>query len=147
MEQLNTFDSFDKKNLRRRTLLPIWMKFFTWLFLIAGGFAITLPLVSLFLSNINLSIYGFATNQLWTFDGVTILIIFLFKGLVAFGLWFEKDWAIKLGIVDAVFGIIICLYSMFIQHSTWGNFDFNIRLEILVLVPYLIKLWKLKSIW
>lgn len=147
MEQLDIFDSFDNENLRRRTLLPFWIKVFTWIFLIAGIVALCIPIFGIFSSKIDLSIYGITTNQVWTFDGIAILIIFLFKALVAFGLWFEKDWAINLGILDAIFGIAFCLFAMFIQHSTWDNIDINIRLEILVLVPFLIKLWKLKSIW
>ncbi|WP_300672366.1 hypothetical protein [Soonwooa sp.] len=148
MEQLDIFDSFDSENIRRRTLLPLWMKIFTWIFLVTGvAAAVILPIASIFLTKIDLEIYGFYATQLWTFDGVAILLIFLLKGIVAYGLWFEKDWAIKLAIVDAILGIVICIYAMFIQYSTPEHFEVNLRLELVLLIPYLIKSWRLNSIW
>jgi len=74
---------------------------------------------------------------------------FYTKAITAFGLWFEKDWAIKLGQIDSVIGIIICIYVMCIYPFIYekAGFSFNLRLELLLLIPYLVKLSRIKSSW
>ena len=34
------------------------------------------------------------------------------KAITSYGLWMEKDWAVKFGIIDAVLGIIVCIVVM-----------------------------------
>jgi hypothetical protein len=69
--------------------------------------------------------------------------------MVAYSLWTEKNRAISLGIVDALVGIVICLYSMAIAPfvNNQPNFIFNFRLELVALIPYLIKLRKIRPHW
>ena len=134
---------------RRRKLLPWWIKVFTWLFLIFGGIVPIASIVGLFGVKFQLSIYGFETNDPLSLTGISLLLLFVFKGIVAFGLWTEKNWAILLGQVDAVLGIAICLVSMvFIPLFYIENgFHLNFRLELVILIPYIIKLQKIKEEW
>ena len=62
----------------------------------------------------DLSFYGFETNEPLTLIGILIISIMTLKVFSAYTLWFEKDYAIKLGKIDAIFGIVICLFSMFV---------------------------------
>ena len=150
MEQNSTLNEFDKKEkliTRRRDLLPLWIKIFTWIFLIFGVAGIIIPILGLFLDSIDLSLYGLATTQVFTPVGILIVALFLFKGVVAFGLWFEKDWAPQIAVYDAILGIIICGYLMLINPFISDNRNFTIRLELIPLIPYFLKMKKIQAPW
>ena len=129
---------------KRKDLLPGWIKVFMWIFLISGAlspFAFILGI----LGNITyLSLYGFETNEALSIPGVVITLLFALKGITSYGLLTEKDWAIKVGIADAVLGIVLCTASMVYVIINAG---FTLRLELLLLIPYLNKMLKIKGQW
>ncbi|HEX9511096.1 MAG TPA: hypothetical protein VF939_11490 [Puia sp.] len=137
------------KLVRRRDLLPWWMKVFIWIFIVMGGLSIPVFIIGLLGLHADLAFYGLETNQPISLIGILLMAVFLLKGVVSYGLWAEEDWAIVLGYVDAIAGILICLFVMFglpYLYPMEGS-KFTFRLEILLLVPYLIKLQRLKSQW
>lgn len=136
---------------RRRKLLPWWIRFFCWVFMIMGGitpFAIVLGILGF---SFNISLYGIETNTPLSVAGMGLTALFILKGATAFGLWTEKDWAIKLGYVDAIIGILVCIVVTFIQpmFDTSNGFmvSYSFRFELLFLVPYLYKLSKISPQW
>lgn len=141
------FDEFEKPVIIRRKLLPWWIKTFCWIFMILGVCAISALIGNLFTSNIQLSLYGFSSNYAYSGTGLFIIAIAVFKGFAAYSLWFEKLNAISIGKIDAICGIVICLASMFIHPFTSNDGHFPIRLEILLLIPYYIKLNKIEYEW
>ena len=139
----------DEYKVRRRSLLPVWMKVFIWFFMFAGAIAPFCIIAGLSGTTVQLSLYGLETTDAISLTGLLILALFFFKGIVAFCLWTEKKEAVTLGIVDAVLGIVICTYLMIIApfvDDSPGHVV-NIRLELVALIPYLIKLSKIKSQW
>lgn len=149
MEERSTFEEFDVKSnfVRRRDLLPVWIKIFIWLFLLGGFVGITIVMCGLFLSNTALSIYGIEANHPYTLAGFFIILLIIYKGIVAYGLWFEQPWAPKAAIIDAIAGIAICVIMMVIIPFTVPNINFTVRLELIPLYFYLIKMQKIKSTW
>ena len=128
----------------RHKLLPTWIKVFSWIFLIYG---IAMPIViiwGLITHNFAASIYGLDSFSLYSISGITIIAIFILKAIVAFSLLKYKDWGVKLGVIDALFGILFCaaimLYELF-QGSL------NFRLELIALIPYFIQLKSIKKEW
>ena len=97
----------------------------------------------------SLSLYGFATTDPLSLVGLFIITLFMVKGLAAVSLWLEQDWAINLAMVDAWIGIIACVFVMFIHPfiDEREGFTFSMRLELLLLIPYLIKLQKIRPQW
>ena len=134
-------------DVNRRTLLPLWIKIFTWIFLIMGGFMPIALILAIVGFDFELAIYGLETSSPRTLKGFAIMLLITLKGIVAFGLWTEKKWAISLGIIDAIIGIIICIAIMIIIPLTEEGFNINTRLELVALIPYLIKMKKLKTPW
>jgi len=132
---------------RRRDLLPLWIKFFTWIYLIFGVSGLILLVIGLFFNEVNLSIYGIASDRIYSTYGILIIVLFIFNGIIAYGLWCEKDWGPKLGIIGAIIGIGICSYIMLIIPFLYGSRNFTIRIELIILIPYLLKLQKLQKIW
>jgi hypothetical protein len=129
---------------RRRDLLPLWIKIFTWIFLsffIAVPFAIVFTVLN---KPFTLSLLGLSTAEPFSAMGLCLMALFTLKGIAAYALWMEKNWAITLAQVDAVISLVICLFAM-----VYGamNFQFTIRFEPIIIVFYLIKLRDIKSDW
>jgi hypothetical protein len=135
--------------INRRKLLPVWIKVFVWIFMIMGAIVPLAFVFSLFGGTFQISFYGLESNTGLNTIGAIALTLFLLKGMAAFALWTEKDWGVDIAIVDAIIGIIVCLFVMMVYpliDNTEG-FTINIRLELLLLIPYLLKLQKIKQLW
>lgn len=137
-------------SVKRRQLLPLWIKIFCWIFLFTGQIALLVVIAGL-LFNVqsSLALYGMETTNPLSLAGLLIAALFLLKGAVAYGLWWEKDWAVDLGIIDAIAGIAFCGLMM-TPFGSWLELapaGLNLRLELVALIPYLIKFQKLKPLW
>lgn len=97
------------------------------------------------------AIFGFsATYGMFGFNyhGSALAIMPLFistlifiNGLCAFGLLFGKAWGLNACLIYGYIGASLTIISMF---SATGIL---IRLELLIFIPYLIKLHKIKGKW
>ncbi len=90
------------------------------------------------------------TNENYSLLALFITALILFKGITAFGMWTEKDWAIKFGIIDAAIGVVTCVIMMFIEplfENTEGSWNINFRFELLFLLPYFFKCLKIRQQW
>lgn len=139
---------------RRRDLLPFWMNFFIWAFLFLAACSAVIFIVyfvtGIFFGYKGASIYGMETPEIASPLGIFITLLLLFKVFIAFSLRTEKKWAVDLAILDAVLGIIICVYMMFVEPLVYrdgGHYEFNIRFELVFLIPYLIKCLKINQTW
>ena len=99
--------------------------------------------------DINLALYGLETTRTFSIIGIIVVLLFALKGMVSFGLWTEKDWAVRLAIIDASVGIGACAIIMIVMPFMPGNhgFSLNLRLELIALIPYLLKMKKIKTEW
>ncbi len=147
MDENNQFEEFEKSKRRRKQMLPWWIKVFCWIFMLFG----LLSIVCLFLGftdvKPNLAFYGFETNEPFSFIGLIVISLGIFKGITAFALWFEKDFAIKIGKIDALIGIVLCAISMVVLPFVLDDYKITIRLELALLIPYFLKLTKIQNEW
>ncbi len=111
------------------------MDLFNW-----GATAAIILMAGSLMTHISLSIYGIKANHPYSMTGLLISFLFLFKGIVAYGLWFEQKWAPQAAIADAIIGIAICLIMMVIIPFTIPAISFTIRLELIPLYFYLTKM-------
>ncbi|HEY0609236.1 MAG TPA: hypothetical protein VGD35_06255 [Chitinophaga sp.] len=139
---------FDEMALpSRKSLLPWWVKLFTWIFLISGVGAVILFLISFGGISVNLSLYGLsAGTRPLTVIGLILIILYSLKGATSICLLTEQDWAIKLGMVDAVAGISCCIFAMSYPLITGGS-GFTFRGELILLIPYLRWLIRVRPLW
>jgi hypothetical protein len=135
--------------IARRQLLPWWIKTFCWIFMVFGALAIAGIGLGLFKITFDLSLYGLSTTDPLSLIGLSLIAIFIFKGIASFGLWTEKDWAVDVAIADAVIGIVVCVFMMLIYPviDDLPGFKFNFRLELVLLILYLLKLQTIRSPW
>ena len=132
--------------ISRKKLLPLWIKIFSWIFLIISAFVPIVFILGIMGYNVQLAVYGLETNEAFSKIGITILAIFIIKGITAFGLLKEKNWAVTIGIVDAILGIIICTLIMLYPIIN-PEIKFSLRLELVALIPYLLKFFKIRTQW
>jgi Trk-type K+ transport system membrane component len=142
----NSFEEF-ASNKRRRELLPWWIKLFCWFFMLFGIMAFVCLILGFTNIKPALAFYGFESNEPFSLNGMLVITVGILKGITAFALWFEKDFAIKLGKIDAIVGIIICGISMLILPFLNDGFNIQIRLELALLIPFLLKLNKIEKEW
>jgi hypothetical protein len=144
-QDLITEDLLNENLLKRAALIPTWIKVFSWIFLVLGAIAPLAFIAGLLGFTFKTSLYGLESNAPTSVLGICLIILFLVKGITAFGLLKEKDWAIKLGIADASTGIAICVGVMVYQAIYFSSI--SIRLELIALIPYFIKLKAIKNTW
>jgi len=133
---------------RRRTLLTWWLKIFSYLFLFTGIAALAMyPMMFLLENDYHVSLYGLESSDKRSFIMLAVVVLFLLKGVVAYGLLLEKEWAIEVGLVDAAIGILVCLFVGLYTMFGTGSYIASFRLELVLLIIYLIKLLKMQAIW
>ena len=146
----NILDEFqlNKNSIRRRELLPTWVKIFIWIFMIFGFMSPVIVVLAILGYQPNLSLYGIGTTDTFSLLGILLVLLFLLKGAVSYGLWMEKGWAINLAIGDAIIGLVICAMVMFspLLFSSLGM-NHNVRLEIIPLYFYFKKMTNIKERW
>ena len=146
-EQIDLLEPLEAMRIVRRQLLPWWIKIFCWVFMVFGVLALGCLGLGLFGYTADLALYGVETDEPLAWTGLLIIVILGFKAVTAFALWFEKDYAIVLGKMDALIGIGLCLAHMIVLPFFIENFHVTIRLELVLLIPYLIKLNKIQDDW
>ena len=137
-------EMYDPDAVRRKDMIPKWIRFFCWLFAILGSFIMLgIMATQIFPLYFNATVYGFSTGQT---GYVTTLIcgVYVLKLLTAIGLLTEKDWAVKLAIADGIIGLALCAYSIIVS---FAHGIFPLRLEIFVLTPYLVIMRSIRKDW
>lgn len=138
---------------KRRQLLPIWMMIFIWLFMVLGGWVLLanfLKLIGITFGAYSSSIYGLETYDRYSLLAFFISGLILYKGVVSFCLYTEKTIAVRLAIGDAVLGLVVTLYVMFVEplsRMEEGVYGWGFQFEIVLLIPYLIKCLKMRTQW
>lgn len=143
--QIDLLDISDS-NIRRRKLLPWWIKIFIWIFLVFGAVIPVALIFGMMGNNFQISLYGMETNNPLSVTGIGLLIIFLLKTFVAYGLWFEKIWAVKLGLVDAWSGLILSIVILIWNITNSAN-NFYFPIEIVFIIFYILWLYKNSTKW
>src|SRR4030095_9790235 len=130
--------------VRRKDLLPWWIKVFSYIFLVFGILALPGIVSGILGYQFSLSFLGLTTTEPFSIDGIIIMTLFIFKSIISYGLLWEKDWAVILGIIDAILSILISLLTLFFSLYAYKGGNISLRLELVILIPYLIRLMKIR---
>ncbi len=135
-------------NLRRRALLPTWIKVFIWIFFLFGAIAPIALVMGVLGSSFLISFYGYETNAPLSVLGLFLIAVFAFKGAVSYGLWTEKDWGVNAARIDGLLGIIICVIGMLTEIAQFSSAsNFSLRLELIPLIFYYLKMTQISDEW
>ncbi|RKO69951.1 hypothetical protein D7322_18940 [Sphingobacterium puteale] len=140
--------NFGLNKIKRRNLLPWWMKLFCWVVTVNAFFLILLMLLSLVQGEaVILGVYQLRFEIVNFKSPVVVLgnLSMLFKVVVAYMFWFEKGRAISYGKIDVLISIIF--YSILIVDCLINSGVIRIPLEGLLLIPYYFWLHKNEYPW
>ena len=132
---------------RRWLILPWWIRAFSWLLLLSGALSPFILIAGLFRIPVAMNLYGLSSTDPVSLTGLSLLVLFMLKGIAAYGLWAEKNWGIVVAQADGLLGVVICIVSLFMGDQSTRGFSFYFRLDLVLLVIYLIKLYRLKDQW
>ena len=127
----------------RKNLIPKWIKFFGWIFIVFGVLAPIAGVMSIIFGvEGEFALYGLnGFGSVLSPIALTVLVLFAAHGICAYGLLFAKQWGVISCLILGYISIAICLLTMLV-----GD-ELNIRIELLVLIPYLMTLHKIKKQW
>lgn len=145
-EDILTPDIVQPNGQSRRGLLPLWIRIFTWIFMVFGLLIPVNLALAFFGVPRGLALYGLKAPDIFSVMGILLATLYLVKGITAVGLWWEMDWAISLGLIDTVLGITVCVLGM-LYPAIDSSYRFTFRLELFALVPYLKKLLSIRLDW
>lgn len=143
-EELLDDDFHNENHVNRRSLLPLWIKIFVWIFIVTGIINVFGIFMSFFGFNIQLGLYGIETYAGLSILSVLVQLLFILKAVVAIGLWQGKAWAVNVALIDGFIGIVTCAVVILMEAMS-GVLTF--RLEILLLIPYMMKMYTMKNDW
>lgn len=132
--------------MKRKELLPVWIRFFAWIFLL---FAMT-PLffvVGLFIpGDYNLTVFGLNYSGRTTMHPAAFYIsgILTLAATLAYAILWGKKWAITLGIVYSLISLATIAYVVW---EALSQSSVYIPLEPILLIPFLVILIKKKKQW
>ena len=141
----NSFEEFEHiTNIRRRDLLPWWIRFFCWVFMVLGGIACLTVTALLFNETPAISLYGYDATDDYPLNLLLVILSYIFNAVTGFLLWNEYKKAVVWGQLCAAWGIAMCAMAMITAFKAGG---FMLRLEILFLILFYSRLTSIKGRW
>lgn len=116
----------------RYQLLPLWIKIFSWIFLILLLSPVAL-IIGYFEGEMEFELWGLAFNGS-SFHPYSIVLIFLMTlhGVAALGLISGKRWGIDVGIICGILGGICSIAGMGVRFINGTmHFEFSLILQAL----------------
>jgi len=130
---------------RRRALLPGWIRFFSWCFLLGSvGGPLWLARGLLFRTPVALTLFGFHYDGMG-FDvrGLLLAVVFLGLGTAAYGLLWGRSWGLFAGLMAGWGGLALSVASLFINDMPGPR----IPLEPVLQVPFIVALTRRRAAW
>lgn len=131
----------------RSKLVPTWIKVIGWIFVALGfvSFLAIFPLIFGVDVDVSLNLFGLVYDGAnFNTDFVLVSGLYLYFAVSAFGLLKGKDWGLSACIANGYIGIAVCIYVMI---SGLSNGYINIRLEPIIQLFYLWRLYKIRPQW
>ncbi|PUV21700.1 hypothetical protein [Sphingobacterium athyrii] len=141
-------ETFTVGKIQRKSLLPWWMKLFCWIVTINAVFLILLMVLSLVQGEaVIIGMYQWRFEIVNFENPIAVLgnLSMLFKVVVAYMFWFEKEKAIRYGKIDVLVSVIF--YSILIFDGLIHSGAIRIPVEGLLLIPYYFWLHKNEYLW
>lgn len=129
--------------LARRRLLPLWIKVFSWIFLLIGAAVPVVVVLGLLRSTaVSFALFGFSySGSVFDPYGLLLACMLAGSGVTAYGLLWGRSWGQFAAVMTGWAGLVLCIASVFVSPRL------RVPLEPLLLVPFLVTMHRLKSPW
>lgn len=130
-------------HLNRRLLLPTWIRFFSWLFLLLLAVPVVV-LVGVFVmpDSFEAGVFGLSyVGSPLAPPALAIEAFLFFMGVAAYGLIRGRSWGLHAGLMAGVVGLGVAVFTMVASGFT------TIQFEPLLQVPFIIALWRRRKAW
>ena len=128
-------------------LLPRWIRFFCWAFLVGGSAAaVVVPAMSLLIAGPqNFSFLGFShVGRPSDPEALLVLALFVLFAVASYGLLWSRPWGLLAGLACGIGGLLFVIAN-FLQ--SLGTSSVVIPLEPVLQVPFVLSLWRRRSRW
>lgn len=131
--------------MKRKEILPKWIRFFSWIFLIFF-IAPLVFLIGLIGGTVDVTVFGLEYSGNTSLHPIPAwgLLLMTLAAFVAYGILWEKDWALKAGILYGWLALGTCAFAVVLRFL---NDNIYIPLEPVLLIPFLVILMKRRSAW
>ena len=128
----------------RYILLPKWIRFFSWIFLLFFlsplGF-----LTVLFHKPMTFTLFGFYyRGSPFDAPAIVIQLLLLFFASSAYALLWGRWVGVRLGLICGYLGLAICIAAMVI---TYLHHDLRIQIEPIIQIPFIVALTRIRHDW
>ena len=138
-----------REKMKRKEILPAWIRFFSWIFLI---FCIT-PVIGIISvitkSEFEVAALGIEVNEPHAQLPLALYLysIMFLASVVAYGILWGKKWAVDLGIVYGIIALFTSLYASIDGLMMRNEGVFHFSLDPLLLIPFVIILLQKRKEW
>lgn len=133
--------------IKRRTLLPWWIKVLCWIYMATVIAVISVGLIYLVGGIEQKKVFGNYIVAYSSWVGVILLFIIAYNGFAAWALWVGKIYAVKIAIEGAYLKIIGNLLSIFVLPYIIKGYHYQSGFQFIILAFYLSKLFKIRRLW
>ncbi len=148
MNAISTVELADEPKHRitsRFDLIPKWVN----TYILCSIFLPVILVMAAKLSGpvVSIKMIGLEIRDLLSLNAFLFYIFILFKMFAALGLWREKDWGIRVALVDAFVGLIFqgsYVYFNYVRPSISYNF---ISFDIILTICYIYFLLRISAKW
>ena len=131
------------KKLKRKQILPAWIRFFSWFFLLMAITPAFYVAGLVWGFTYNITAFGLMAKETNSFSPLATYLaaILTLSAVMAYGILWGKNWAIRLGMVYGIIALVTSFYSIY---SPSGAF---LDLSPLFLIPFVWVLWIKRIAW
>lgn len=131
----------------RRALLPRWIIFFSWLFVVISPIQLILAFIPYYF---DLSEYNIPVKTEVTFYSIAWYASALLTTIAAYGLLTEKSWAVNVAIIDVLLDIPKVIYEakrVWPEHPQANYYYAFYGISLVLLIIFGWKLFRIRKDW
>ena len=129
--------------MKRKEILPAWIRFFSWFFLLMAITPVFYVAGLVWGFTYNITAFGLIAKETNSYSPLAtyLVAILTLSAVVAYGILWGKSWAIRLGMVYGIIALVTSFYSIASPDGAY------LDLSLLFLIPFVWVLWIKRIAW
>jgi membrane-associated HD superfamily phosphohydrolase len=129
--------------MKRKEILPAWIRFFSWFFLLMAVTPVIYVAGLVWGFTYNITAFGLIAKETNSYSPLATYLaaILTLSAVVAYGILWGKNWAIRLGMVYGIIALVTSFYSIYSLDGAY------LDISPLFLIPFVWVLWIKRIAW